>query len=768
LDFIMTKHNFLATTFLAGFLAFSASSAMAADDAADSADAAADAAASDKKSTTAADEKDILIVANEQAGAIENSPATKVTLDAAKIAETVNAVNVEDAMKYMPSLIVRKRHVGDNFAPLATRTSGLGSSARSLIYADGASLSALIANNNGSGSPKWQLVAPEEISSIDVLYGPFSAAYPGNSIGTVVNMITRLPDRLEARASVLGNYQEFSYYGTVNKPLWTYQLSGSIGDRFGPLALFANATHTNSHSQPLAYVTAATAPTGSTGAFDDFNRTGTAIKVLGAGGLETHTQDNFKVKAALDISDGLRASYVLGVFLDDTTSTVQSFISNSTGAVYTTAFSSNIYKRNQVHLSHSLSFYGTGKSFDWQLIGTRYVYARDIQRTPTVAPPTAFTGGAGNSVRGEGTHWNTIDAKAAWKPSGDDSNILSFGGHYDRYVLASNRYGMTDWTTSTEGALNNASRGKTETVGLWIQDAYKLAPEVTLTVGGRYEWWRAFDGYNFSTSPALNVSQPGRKAKGFSPKASIEWDPAPGFVTRLSWGEAYRFPTVGELYQAITTGTSLSSPDPNLRPEFARSEELVFEYHGDSGMIRASLFNEVITDALISQTALLVTPTFSGSVSFIQNVEKTRARGLELAADWRNIVPDVDFNGSVTYTDAQTREDKAFPAAVGKILPSVPRWKATAVFTFHPTKKLSLTTAARMTSRNWGTLDNSDPVGNTYQGFYKYFVVDARATYKFTDQWEFALGVDNINNDKYFLFHPFPQRNVTAQISWKM
>ena len=71
--------------------------------------------------------------------------------------------------------------------------------------------------------------------------------------------------------------------------------------------------------------------------------------------------------------------------------------------------------------------------------------------------------------------------------------------------------------------------------------------------------------------------------------------------------------------------------------------------------------------------------------------------------------------------------DAALPGAVGKLLPSVPHWKATLVATWRPDDAVSLTAAGRYASRNWGTLDNSDPVGNTYGGFYKYLVVDLRA-----------------------------------------
>jgi len=64
-----------------------------------------------------------------------------------QIEATVNATDAEDALKYLPSLVVRKRYIGDyNHAVLATRASGTGNSARSMVYADGIPLSNLLGN----------------------------------------------------------------------------------------------------------------------------------------------------------------------------------------------------------------------------------------------------------------------------------------------------------------------------------------------------------------------------------------------------------------------------------------------------------------------------------------------------------------------------------------------------------------------------------------------------------------------------------------------
>ena len=719
--------------------------------------------ASQRRPDTPAPASDVLVVAQRDQGGIENAPATRASIDASTIAATVNAVSIEDTIKYLPSLLVRKRNIGDTQAPLATRTTGLGASARTLIYADGALLSALIGNNNTNASPRWSIVSPQEVERIDVLYGPFSAAYPGNSIGAVVNITTRLPDKLEATINAASNLQTFDQYGT-HRTLPSYQFGATLGDRLGPIALFGSYDHVDSKAQPLLYVTAAA--NAASGGYPDVNRTGSAIRVLGASGIPHQVQDRLKLKAALDLGDA-RLTYVGSLFLNDMDAWVETYLTNAvTGQpAYTSAFSSGYYNLQQRHWSHSLSASGAAGRIDWQVIGTLFDFAKDIQRTPTDALPAAAAGGKGTITRLDGTGWQTLDAKASWRSDEAATHTLSAGAHVDRFELVSDRFDTADWIGGGQGALNLRSRGKTRTAALWAQDAWKIVPAVTLTVGGRYEWWRAYDGVNYSLSPAIDRVQPVRSAQRFSPKAALAWEPTEHWTARLSFGEAWRFPTVGELYQTVTTPVP-AVPDPNLKPERALSEELAVERHDGHGNVRLSLFNEIVRDALVSQTgALNGTTTLA---TFVQNVDRTRARGVEAAVQRTNVVPRVDLTGSVTYADGTTRADAAFPAAVGKRLPQVPEWKATLVGTWRPVDGISLTAAGRYASRLYGTLDNSDVVGNTYQGFYKYLVVDLRAEFRAGEHLTLGLGVDNVNNDRYFLFHPFPQRSFQADVRWRL
>jgi iron complex outermembrane receptor protein len=189
----------------------------------------------------------------------------------------------------------------------------------------------------------------------------------------------------------------------------------------------------------------------------------------------------------------------------------------------TTGFNSGVYTRDALHFSHAVTAQGGSKAIDWQVVGTLYNYAHDLQNGPSTAAsgptvnklPSAFAGGAGTIQRQDGTGWVTLDAKAALHLGAHE---VSFGGHGDRYKLAAQTFLASNWLdTATQGALSTASRGKTRTLAVWAQDAIRITPQWTLTLGARQEWWRAWDGYNLIASGA-SVTQAERKASGFRPR----------------------------------------------------------------------------------------------------------------------------------------------------------------------------------------------------------------------------------------------------------
>lgn len=713
--------------------------------------------------TACADDAPVVVVKARRLA--PNVPTTTEGVTAEALGKAVNVVTPEDALRYVPNVLIRQRHIGDTQSPITTRTSGVGASARSLIYVDGILLSSLIGNNNTSASPKWGLIAPEAVARVDVLYGPFSAAYAGNSLGSVIEFTTRMPSKLEAMVEVQGASQAFRKYGDDDN-YGTARIAGSVGDRSGRFAWRLSYNHLDTHSQPLSYVTAAAAPAGTTGAFDDASRLGLPIKVLGSGGLEHQVQDNLSGRMTFDLTQSLTAAYSFGLFKNRDDATVNSYLRDASGnAVYTSAFSNNLYHLDESQLVQGLSFTShTGGTFDYSLTVSAFEYQKSQQRTPTTPLPGAFSGGAGTGAWLDGTGWYTFDAKGIWRPQGSDgSHVVSFGFHEDSFRLKNPKFALADWVASGSGAVTSTSEGRTQTQALWVQDVMQIGPRTKLTSGVRFEHWRAYDGFNYAVTPALNVRQPELTRDAVSPKVVLSFNPTQEWTLKASIGAASRFPTVTELYQAITTGTSLSVPDPTLRPERAISSELSVERQWPSGGLRVSAFNERIAGALISQTSLL-----NGfSVGYVQNVDRTTVSGIELVGDQQDVlIKGLQISGWVTYADAKTDKDTAFAAAVGKRLPQIPRLRGAVVVTYTPNARLDITLAGRYSDRMFATLDNSDVYANTYQGFSGYFVADAHVRYKIDAHWTASLGVNNLNNRSYMLFHPFPQRTVIAGLKY--
>jgi iron complex outermembrane receptor protein len=242
-----------------------------------------------------------------------NLPATSEGVSARQIEESINVVNTEDALKYLPSITVRKRFIGDRNAIVATRTSGTLNSARSLVYADGLLLSNLL-GNSFAYPPRWSMVAPEEIERVDVIYGPFSALYPGNAIGAVVEMTTRMPEQFEARAKAQAFQQDFELYGTDER-FGGEQFSAGIGSRQGELSWWLGLNHLDSEGQPMSFGVATRtsgAGTAVTGAFRDTDPTNAPRVIAGATSIDHTVQDDAKLKLAYDITPTLRAAYTLG------------------------------------------------------------------------------------------------------------------------------------------------------------------------------------------------------------------------------------------------------------------------------------------------------------------------------------------------------------------------------------------------------------------------------------------------------------------------
>lgn len=722
-----------------------------------------------------------------------NIPTTTEGIDAKTIDATINATDSSDALKYFPSLLVRKRFIGDfDHAVLATRASGTGNSARSLVYADGVLLSNLL-GNGASFTPRWGLVTPEEIERVDVLYGPFSAAYSGNSVGAVVDYVTRMPTQLTTHAKLSFYTQPSTLFGQKYE-FSGGQISGSIGSAAGPWSWWVNASHHDTSGQPLALANrlqsqgvVSTGGTRVTGFIADKDPRNRDWFILGSNTQIRTIQDHAKIKLAYDLSSTLRLSYTLGLWKNDATRSAATFLKDSTGAAvysgdvniegrrYTLAPADFALAKNELgHRAQGLNLKSNTKGvFDWGIALSQYTYGKDITKSSTTALPLAQSGGAGRIADQRGTGWTTFDLRATWRPKviskGTDpdaslgnlatTHVIDVGIQRDSFALRSLVSNTDNWLDGQAQGRFSAFAGNTVLSSAYVQDTWRTRNGLRGSLGLRFEDWSASNGSLANQTASLTFAP--RKQQAWSPKAALAYNVNESLTIKSSVGRAVRFATVSELFQGSITSNLIVNNDPNLRPERSVTAELTADYKTDLASIRATIFSEKTRDALYSQTNLTVTP----NVTNIQNVDRIRTVGFELSGEVNKTgIDGLTFGASATYADSTIAANAKFPGSVDKRQPRVPNWRANLVARYQPNDVWDVSLGLRYSGRQYGTLDNIDVNDKTYTSVSRFLVADIRGRTKINANWSIAAGIDNVNNAKYWAFHPYPQRTFHTEL----
>jgi vitamin B12 transporter len=142
-----------------------------------------------------------------------------------------------------------------------------------------------------------------------------------------------------------------------------------------------------------------------------------------------------------------------------------------------------------------------------------------------------------------------------------------------------------------------------------------------------------------------------------SPRVAAAWISG-GNKLRAAYGEAFRAPSVGELYYPF-------SGNRDLRPERSRSAELGFDRAiGTSGELSATLFHGRYRDLIV----------FDNATYLFANIGRARTQGIEVALS-HDIVP--ALNAAISYTHLDTNEE-----ATSKPLLRRPRNSGSVVLTW--------------------------------------------------------------------------------------
>lgn len=723
-----------------------------------------------------------VVVTGQRAELDPTLPQTTASKTAKQLRDQ-NLVNPEDALRYLPATTIRKRYIGDRNALIGGRNFGTLQPSRALVYMDGYLLSNFLGRFD---APRWNMLTPESIERVDLLYGPYSALYPGNSIGTTVVMHERAPQAFEASARLGGHRQSFSAYGDSGH-YDGHQFSARIASRLDSGLWYAlHLNHQDSTSQPMQYhtsttLTPGTAGTPVTGIRHDTDPQGHPRAVFGASGgaIDRTQQDTIKLQIGQDLTPALQVSGFVGYWVNDSTTRNRTFLLDANGnPVWSGTVTDGTYQyripasafapsmRDEAHWQSGFTLktrHATG--WNGSLVASLYRIGRDTARQARQPDPVAALGGPGTVTHRDGTGWHTVEVQAAYTPTpgdfGGGRHALTVGLHRNGYRLDQTVDNVADWRSGS-GTLAQYYRGRTDITAAYAQDVWTLREDLQLTLGLRVEHFRAHDGAQLASNGVTTVYGE-RSLNGRSPKASLAWWATPEWLLKMSYGHGVRFPNVEELYNGTATGSSVIVSDPNLQPERSNAFELSAEHSGAAHRLRVSVFHDVVRDAILRQSDTTVVP----SVTRVSNVDRVRTRGIEFVWTQQDLfVRGFDLEANLAFTRSIVTANSRDPDSVGAYWLRVPKSRGALLASWRPNDQWRTSLGLRYSGQAYGDVYNRDVLPDVYGGISRVKQLDWRASVKLKPRLEWAVGIDNLTDQRAWQFHPYPGRTLHTELRW--
>lgn len=697
---------------------------------------------------------------------------------------SINMATTEDAVKYEPSIVIRRRFIGDSNGTLGMRGSNMFQTSRSMVFADGVPLHYFL-ESRWNGAPRWTMVSSSEIARVDVLYGPFSAEYSGNSMGGVVLIETAIPQQREFHFDGMLFSQSFKDYG-FDDSVNGFKGFMSYGDRIGDLSVYLSYNHLDNESQPMTFNYASVSP--SAGADDVtggiLGRDDRSVQkmIYGDTGIVDTKTDNYKLKLGYDLGNW---SALLNVAYEDRNNEnvgntyVHDLVGNPvwSGAVtqdgldYTIGASNlgaSIQDRNSLNVGLRLKG-ELGDSTHMEVNLSSFDVLKDKTRSTAVSPNDPAYAGNGQVKDYDDTGWTTAEAKWTLDNLGVDGMSLVTGVRREDYQLNIDVYDSNSFNLGSKDTLVDSSGGETSLTAGFAQVNWDINQRWDSSLGLRYESWESRNGYYAADDPMTPhldlVHTPSRSEERYSPKFSLGMKPANDWVVRYSIARAYRFPIVEELYSQYAAYNSKNLANPDLNPEDGVFHNIMIERGLDQGYLRVNLYRETIQDVIESQTDL------SGPVSvrtFVP-VDEVQTSGIEFIANVDDLfIRRLDVRYNIAYTDSEITRNSADPTIIGNRFPRMPKWRSNLLATYHLTHDWDIGGSIQYASDSFGRLDNTDHEKQVYGAQDGYTRLGLKTTYRLDRHSSVGLGVDNLTDETAYVAHPWPGRTLYLNYSFDM
>jgi len=704
----------------------------------------------------------------------------------------INASTTEDLVKYEPSLVIRKRYIGDSNGTLGLRGSNMFATARSMVFADGVPLHYLL-QTRWSGAPRWTMVSASEIAQVEILYGPFSAEYSGNSMGGVILIETAIPQKREVHLDVDYFSQDFSAYGFSDQ-LNGYKTFFSYGDKFGDLSFYFSYNRLENESQPQSYYfdyrTATNTAIPVSGAVVDKDVFGKPAYYFGDTGSEQAVTDNFKIKLGYDFGEW---SSLINIAYEDRNTlrdAPNSYIQNTAGdtlwsgdfnqagvGMNVAASRLGASELNRRSLSTGLRIKGNlteSTRVETNFSDFRILEDNSLASSHSLLDP--LFQGRGQTTDYEDTGWQTLEGKLIVSDLNVEGLELITGLRHEAYQLNLDVFNSASWIKGDNAGYTSRSGGETGITAAFAQMNWDINARWNMAVGGRYEEWESKKGYfskDLSTTPEFDlVKVDDADWHQFSPKFSLGYIPVEDWLVRYSVAKAYRFPVVEELFTQSQSYSSVVQARPDLKPENGLHQNLMFEKQSEFGYARINIFTETIQDAIESQSNLL---PGGGSVTTFSAVDQVQTDGMELfVTRYGFLLPELDIRFNLAYTksiieDNSTAEGTNPTTTIeGNDYPRMPRWRGNLMTTYHATGSWSLSATLQYADKSFGRLDNTDTAEQVMGAQDGYTRLGVKTNYEISKNLQASFGLENLTNQESYVAHPWPGRSYYFSVSYDL
>lgn len=676
--------------------------------------------------------------------------------------ETRNVRQIDQALTLTEGVIaIRTRGPADNDFGLGLRGfAGRGGQSRTLILVDGQPV-----NNSYIGSVNWSTFSVSEMDRVEVARGPFSSPYGGNAMGGVVNMITRPVDRRHAEL--------FGQFGSFDTTNYSLRVADRFFDRLGASFGYSRFQTGGYQAQETLRPVSTTASGGIPviGMRRWLTPTGGTTYQVGHRGRNWFNQEAFRGRGEMSFTPKVFATLqYMHQTRDDGWDAYTTLLRDVAGRPVDNGLVSFVEDGVTRHLTLAPNnFIGTPTGAVLHIV--------QAQVLATLSPVWNLCLASG-ITRSPADWYVTTGANATLVGGGGSYVTQANQGVYGNVQLTHQTSGQTI-TTGTETRHDRASLtsqnvasyalrqdpGRTESQGFgkalnqaaYVQYQKLFSDEITVVAGGRWDYWRTYDG-GTQTSPTEPIQRFGdRTTNSLTGKVAASWRLPSNWQVRGSVGNAFRNPSVYELYRDLTLSGILYLANPNVQPEKLFAWEAGLQRFFAAGhAVEATYFENRVSDLIYRTTDFAADST--GRLRRLTNAGLSRTRGLELSSRQR-IKSWLGMRQFYTWNDPVLLENPSLPETVGRTLPYVPRhtlgYLATA-----SRHRWTATWGGRYVGKYFSTDTNADTTRGVPGSYNPFFEMEATLSIELHRRASLLINADNLLDRRYYGFALSPGRAI--------